>query len=98
MKDFASLDSARETVAIFDQKIVQAEDETRRLVERLHAAGIGYKSQQVKDAWDRCADQIRPMRDARESLVKAMATIVGMTAPAPIVMDAHQQSPKSEQT
>ncbi len=89
-----SLDSARETIAIYDRKIAQAQDETRRLVERLHAAGIGYKSKQVKDAWDKCADRIRPMRDAREALVKAIATIVGMTAPAPVIIDQQSMAPK----
>lgn len=64
MTDFNSLDSARETLAAFDRKIAQAEDETRRLVERLHAAGIGYKSKHVKDAWDQCAEQTRPLRTA----------------------------------
>ncbi len=92
MTDF-SLDSARETIAIFDQNIAIAENETRQIVERLHNAGLSFDSQQIKKAWDRCAEETRPLRAAREQLVKAVATIVGMTAPAPGVINQQKVEP-----
>lgn len=96
MTEFSGLDSARETIAIFDQKIAQAEAETRQHVERLHAAGLEYDSAAIRSVWDSCAAQTRPLRAARENLAKAVATIVGMVAPAPIVIDGNQQSSNTE--
>lgn len=93
MTDFNSLDSARETIAAFDRKIAQAEDETRRLIERLRVAGIGYKSKHVKEAWDRCAEQTRPLRAAREDLVKAMATVASAQPPSMIVDLLEERTP-----
>lgn len=86
-----SLDSARETIALFDRNLAQEETATRLHVERLVAAGLSYDSEQVREAWSMCAAKTRPLRDARENLVKAIATIVGMVAPAPeLYADRHQ--------
>ena len=49
-----SLDSAHETIAIFNRQIAEAEGEARQHVERLVAAGLTYDSEQVKKAWDGC--------------------------------------------
>lgn len=77
----SSLDSARQTIAIFDRQIAEAENETRQRVERLVAAGLSYESAEVKKAWDDCGASLRLIREARENLVKAIAIVVGMTAP-----------------
>lgn len=81
-----SLDSAREVIASFDRQIAELEGETRQHVERLRADGYGYASEQVAKAWDACAEKTRAMRKARESLVSAVATIVGMTAPPTLIV------------
>ena len=75
-----SLDSAHETIAIFNRQIAEAEGEARQHVERLVAAGLTYDSEQVKKAWDDCALRLRMVRASRESLVQAIVTIAGMTA------------------
>ena len=77
-----SLDSAHETIAIFNRQIAEAEGEARQHVERLVAAGLTYDSEQVKKAWDDCALRLRMVRASRESLVQAIVTIAGMTAPS----------------
>lgn len=81
-----SITRARETVAWFDQKIAELEHETRQKVERLRAADYSYASEQVEKEWDACAERTRPLRDARERLVTAVAAIVGMTKPPPMVI------------
>jgi hypothetical protein len=77
-----SLDSARETIALFDRQIAETESETRQHIERLVAACLTYDSEQVKKAWDDCALRLKMVRASRESLAQAIATIAGMIAPS----------------
>ncbi len=86
-----SLDSARETIACFDRQIAEAEAVTRRAVDHLRANGYDYDSEQVKEAWDRCAEKTRPLRTARENLVNAVATIIGMTEPPTMIVQKSGQ-------
>lgn len=84
-----SLDSARETIAIFDRKISEAEAETRARVDRMVAAGgAGCASEAVAKEWDKCEAELRMIRESREALVKAVATIIGMVPPCIVLSDA----------
>jgi hypothetical protein len=83
-----SLDSARETIALFDRQIAELEEATRQHAKRLESDG---RRDLITAAWDSCAKQTRPLRAAREKLVNAVATIVGMTAPPPMIVQKSAQ-------
>jgi len=83
-----SLQSARETIALFDRQIAEAEAQTRSRVERLRSEGYEYDDPAITKEWDECGLRLRLVREAREKLVSAVATIVGMVPTPAIIKSA----------
>ncbi len=81
------IEAAREAIATLDIEIAKVEQETRERVARIpdtEQRGPGYLT--ARQEWSTFEARVRPLRDQREVLVKAIATIEGLKAPAPIIV------------
>lgn len=89
------LEQARETLAEYDRQIAKLEYETRQRVERM--TGLDGDADFVsRQEWSRFNLQVAPIRSARDHLAKAIATIVGMAAPAPVIIVDQQSQPQEK--
>lgn len=79
----SGLDQARENLHTMDMQIAKLEYETRERIVR--CTGLDGDADLVsREEWGKFNEQVRPLREQREHLAKAIATIVGMAAPPPM--------------